>query len=127
MDSCFGLVRPHQHGIAKRMIRVSQKIIDPAVYKRGEPEGCFKPQLHMNPYGSYGWDCATVSAIRKEMWIGFKASFRFASGGNGGVDETHSPGYAMLMRPNKAETAVHGCLSKGNRLYACVQVLYSSP
>ena len=29
----------------------------------------------------------------------------------------------MLMKPNKAETAVHGCHSTGNKLWACVEVL----
>ena len=35
--------------------------------------------------------------------------------------ETHSPGYAMLMRPDKAETAVHDCHYRGDRLCACVE------
>ena len=30
-------------------------------------------------------------------------------------------GYAILMRSNKAETAVHGCQCPGDRLYACVR------
>ena len=35
--------------------------------------------------------------------------------------ETHSPGYAMLMRSNKAETAVPGCHHWGDRLCACMR------
>ena len=84
MDSGFDLARPHQHGTARPITRVvaamdscldlgslisiaqpgkwvSHKIIDPA---RGEPEGCFKPQPHMYPYGSSGWDFTTISAMR---------------------------------------------------------------
>ena len=36
--------------------------------------------------------------------------------------ETLTPGYAMLMSPNKDETAVHGCHSTGTLLCACVKV-----
>ena len=47
MDSCFVLIRTHQHGI-----RVSYKITDPAVYSRGETKGSFKPQLTITHMGA---------------------------------------------------------------------------
>ena len=100
MNSCFGLVRVHQHtthphdfvrtcahahslltvegshGQPRRPLPgewVSQKIIYPAVYSSSEPEGCFKPQPH--PI----W----------ELWLGLYNSLgnAFASGVKGGVDD----------------------------------------
>ena len=69
MVSCFGLVRPHQHGIA-----VGQRIVLNAL--------CSQGALH-------------PPREKRADYIGLLVLLL--------PDD-----YAMLMRPNKAETAVHG-------------------
>ena len=80
MDSCFVLVRTHQHGIAPG--QVSLTITDPAVYCQGE---CTSTPL-------------SASSIS----------------------------YAMLMSPNKDETAVHGCHCQGDMAVRMRKVLQTA-
>lgn len=66
------------------------------------------------------------SSHKDRMRLGLKGAPRFAFGFNcmvGVLYETLTPGYAMMMNPNKAETAFQDCQSTGNWLCACVQVL----
>ena len=75
------------------------------------------PHLH-----THCRDCSTVpaTAITWMVWSCLlKGCFASASAVKGSSEKyfrflTLVSGYAMLMRPNKAETAVHGCHCSGD-------------
>ena len=61
------------------------------------------------------------------MELSLKGCFAYASAVKAAKTRTFGfflvPGYAMLMRPNKAETAVHGCHCSGDMAVRMCKVL----
>ena len=68
MDSCFILVRTHQHGIAST---VSLTITDPAFTAEASAKHSFKRQLHRTHAVAVGWEPQAVPCKRVEMGSAF--------------------------------------------------------
>ena len=64
MDSCFFLVRTHQHGIAST---VSIMITDPAFTAEASAKHSFKRKLHHTHVVAVGWELQAVLGKRMEM------------------------------------------------------------
>ena len=68
MDSCFILVRTHQHGIAST---VSLTITDPAFTAEASAKHSFKRQLHRTHAVAVGWEPQAVPGKGVEMGSAF--------------------------------------------------------
>ena len=67
-----------------------------------------RPKIYTNaPDGGYGNKQRDLALLKSDRDIGRKAKIGLFS-------PLLPDGYAMLMRPNKAETAVHGCHRPGD-------------
>ena len=64
MDSCFILVRTHQHGIAST---VSLMITDPAFTAEASAKHSFKCKLHCTHVVAVGWELQAVLGKRMGM------------------------------------------------------------
>ena len=68
MDSCFILVRTHQHGIAST---VSLTITDPVFTAEASAKYSFKRQLHHTHLVAVAWEPQAVLSKRVEMGSAF--------------------------------------------------------